>query len=260
MKFELAPGVGRLDLKGDGDLVIWSVIGVFVLLILIARRFKARRPRWKRRDRRTAANPDLARLMRRPARIGGPTPPRRSMADPAAQLAVVSQVGFERWPLLNQSERRLFRFVERCLAPWPDYRVMAQVSLGEVIRPRAQGDDDRRRDAMASVNSKRIDIAVIDPEGLLALAIEYQGSGHHRDGAFLRDAVKREALRRAGVTMLEVETGAAPAVTRLRLLEALRLPAVGAQDAADAGRQAGPRSGEREPGRAPSMSAPDGSG
>lgn len=34
--------------------------------------------------------------------------------------------------------------------------------------------------------------------------IEYQGEGHHQSAAAARDAVKKEALRRAGVGYIEV--------------------------------------------------------
>jgi hypothetical protein len=82
---------------------------------------------------------------------------------------------------------------------------MSQVSLAEVIRPRdSRGTADERRRGHASINSKRLDFAVIDRRGLLVAAIEYQGSGHYQDRSFMRDAVKREALRKAGVPMVEV--------------------------------------------------------
>lgn len=38
-------------------------------------------------------------------------------------------------------------------------------------------------------------------------AIEYQGTGHHQGTAAARDAVKREALRRAGIGCHEVVAG-----------------------------------------------------
>ena len=41
--------------------------------------------------------------------------------------------------------------------------------------------------------------------GKLVLAVEYQGSGHYRRTSFMRDAVKREVLRKAGVAFLAVE-------------------------------------------------------
>ncbi|NMA98212.1 MAG: DUF2726 domain-containing protein, partial [Phyllobacteriaceae bacterium] len=35
-------------------------------------------------------------------------------------------------------------------------------------------------------------------------AIEFQGAGHHKNDAAARDAVKREALRRANIAFIEV--------------------------------------------------------
>ncbi len=128
-----------------------------------------------------------------------------SMVDPRAQLEAVSRVAFERQPLLNRSESAVFTVLEACIAEIPGHRLMAQSSLGELIRPRANsGSSADRKDAFASINSKRLDFAVIDPAGHLALAIEYQGRGHHSDTSVMRDAVKREALRRAGVEMMEI--------------------------------------------------------
>ena len=37
-----------------------------------------------------------------------------------------------------------------------------------------------------------------------ALAVEYQGHGHYQNKAFMRDAVKREAVRKAGIEFLEI--------------------------------------------------------
>lgn len=128
------------------------------------------------------------------------------MANPLDQLAAISAVGFKTVPLLNRDEARLLPIVERAVRKHGDgHRVMAQTSLGELIRPAgANGDTPAGRDAYASINSKRLDLAIINRFGHLVAAIEYQGSGHHQGNAFLRDAVKREAVRRAGVPYLEI--------------------------------------------------------
>ncbi|TNC73418.1 DUF2726 domain-containing protein [Rubellimicrobium roseum] len=114
------------------------------------------------------------------------------------QLRVVQRSGFERVPLLNREEARLLPLLER--AAGRHCRVMAQTTLGEVIRPaRGAGPE-----AQAAINSKRIDFAIVDGRGLIVCAVEYQGTGHWQNHAEWRDAVKREALRRAGVPMVEV--------------------------------------------------------
>lgn len=95
---------------------------------------------------------------------------------------------------------------------------MAQTSLGELIRPKSgTASEDDRSAAFASINSKRLDFAIIDRAGRLAVAVEYQGSGHHKGTAFMRDAVKREAIRRAGIPFIEVEPDFDPALLRSRI-------------------------------------------
>ena len=52
-------------------------------------------------------------------------------------------------------------------------------------------------------------------------AIEYQGSGHHQSSAAARDAVKKEALRKAGIGYHEVVAGQTTAGELRRLVEKL---------------------------------------
>ena len=102
---------------------------------------------------------------------------------------------------MSWQEYRVFREVESEAAACNDgYRVFAQTSLGEVLR----SQDDR---AHSAINSKRADILVIGHDGLPVLAVEFQGKGHYHSDAAARDAVKKEALRRAGVAYVEVLDG-----------------------------------------------------
>ena len=124
-------------------------------------------------------------------------------SDPTAQLDIVNRSDYEKVRILNREEAKLLPLLERALKDLGlGHRVMAQTSLGEVIRPKSTSPDTKI--AMAVINSKRLDFAVIDRFGMLTCAVEYQGTGHHQNGAFLRDAVKREALRKAGVPTIEV--------------------------------------------------------
>ena len=91
---------------------------------------------------------------------------------------------------------------------------MAQVSLGEFF-----GSPDK--DAYGCVNSKRVDFALMDPDACVKHAIEYQGSGHHQGTAAARDAVKKEALRKAGIGYHEVVAGHTTAGELRRLVEKL---------------------------------------
>ena len=136
----------------------------------------------------------------RSGRRGGRGRDRRTAAA-AAQVDVVRASRFERQPLLNREEARLLPVLERAAEEvGRGHRVMAQISLGEVIRP-VKGS---RPEAMSAINSKRIDMGIFDRRGFLVCAVEYQGTGHWRNNASLRDTVKREALESAGVELLEV--------------------------------------------------------
>lgn len=147
----------------------------------------------------------------------GPSPvrrlfSRRDMWKPELQAEVVSLAEFETAPLLNQSEKRLLPLLEDAVArEAPGFRVMAQTSMGEVLRPRPMpARKDLEEAAYAAINSKRFDFTIIDRRGHLVAAIEYQGSGHYGQTAFLRDAVKREVCRKAGVAFIEVRKGTRP--------------------------------------------------
>jgi hypothetical protein len=119
----------------------------------------------------------------------------------AEQVRSVEESGFERKPLLNREEALVLPVLEDIVQDLDQgHRVMAQTSLGEVIRPKGRDSYE----AFAAINSKRLDFAIFDRQGLIVCAVEYQGSGHYQGSAALRDTVKREALRKAGVRMLEV--------------------------------------------------------
>lgn len=120
------------------------------------------------------------------------------------QLAAVMNAEFHAKRLMSREEARIFYALERGLAKHAlGWRVMAQVSLGEVL-----GSSDTG--AFQAVNSKRVDMLIIAKDGLPIAAVEYQGSGHYQGTAAARDAVKREALRRAGIEFLEIRSGHAP--------------------------------------------------
>jgi len=126
-----------------------------------------------------------------------------AQADFAAdQLKAVARASFTARSLLNKSEANVFRALDAAvIARNPGWQVMAQVSLGEFL---ASPD----KDAYFAVNSKRVDFALMDEHCRVVHALEYQGSGHHTGkSAAARDAVKKEALRKAGIGYHEVVAG-----------------------------------------------------
>ena len=120
----------------------------------------------------------------------------------AEQLKIVSKAEFAPRPLLNRSEANVFATLDKAvIARNPGWQVMAQVSLGEFL---ASPD----KEAYFAVNSKRVDFALMDDKCCVRHALEYQGNGHHLNSSTAaRDAIKKEALRKAGIGYHEIVAG-----------------------------------------------------
>lgn len=180
----------------------------YVFAALRRRMWRAKnRPRWEQRKKRTGVVTEFPTV----ARDLAPTKP----ADAADQLRIVMGANFTIQPLLNKSEARVFKELDRFVIDCnPAWQVMAQVSLGEILRC---------KDAVAysCINSKRVDLLLVDGDCQPRYAIEYQGGAHHQGTAAARDAVKKEALRRAGIGYYEVVAGQTTPVELRRLVEKL---------------------------------------
>jgi hypothetical protein len=121
--------------------------------------------------------------------------------DSADQLRIVMGADFTIKRLLNKGEARVFKELDRVVMSCnPGWQVMAQVSLGEILRSKDSA-------AYGCINSKRVDLLLMDEGCKPRHAIEYHGIAHHQSDAAARDAVKKEALRRAGVGYHEVFAG-----------------------------------------------------
>ena len=127
------------------------------------------------------------------------------VADPKKQLSFASAAAFEAKPILNRSEFQLLLVLEGLARDVnAGHRVMAQTCFGEFLRLKRGEKGDEANRAYRSINSKRADFVIVDAAGYPAVVVEYQGSGHYQGTAALRDAVKREACRSAGVAFVEV--------------------------------------------------------
>ncbi len=119
----------------------------------------------------------------------------------AGQLQRVMAAEFFQRDLLSKSEGNVFKALDQAvIARNPGWQVMAQVSLGEFL-----GSKDKQ--AYLAVNSKRVDFALMDEHCRVVHALEYQGTGHHQGNAAVRDAIKKEALRKAGIGYHEIVAG-----------------------------------------------------
>lgn len=143
----------------------------------------------------------------------------------ADQLKAVMRASFRPRALLNRPESQVFKALDKAvIARNPGWQVMAQVSLGEFL-----ASDDS--DAYFCINSKRVDFALMDPEANVRHALEYQGGGHYQGTAAARDAVKKEALRKAGIGYHEIVAGHTTPAELRRLVEKL-VPAAAGERAA----------------------------
>jgi hypothetical protein len=196
-------------------LIAALVFGAFAGMAFEQFRSKVRRQKWLESNRsrwqkkRTGSNIDRDFWL--PER--GPASSKQT--DAADQLRVVMGATFTIQPLLNKSEARLFKEVDRVVIGCnPEWQVMAQVSLGEILR-------SKDPNAYSCINSKRVDLLLMDGDCQPRHAIEYQGGGHHQGTAAARDAVKKEALRRAGIGYHEVVAGHTTPAELRRLVEKL---------------------------------------
>lgn len=187
-------------------LAVGAVIGISVERLVEGQRSAERRAYWRGRNA-NKGRPAPARSG--PQALTPGAAPGRATLDAAEQLRRVMDAHFKPRALLNKPERRLLACIDKVLAEEsPGWRTMGQVSLGEIL-----WSDDK--DAYWAINAKRVDLLIVDAECRPLHAIEFQGSGHHLGPeTAARDAVKKEALRRAGIGYVEVVTGNTPAEVR----------------------------------------------
>jgi hypothetical protein len=138
---------------------------------------------------------------RKPYRSGYAERNEAGLDDVGRQLQAVMAASFKKRRVLSYAEYRTFKITEEeAEAVGKGHRVFAQTSLGEILQSPSS-------DAFRSINSKRADVLVVDGGGWPVLVVEYQGSGHYQGTAAARDAIKKEALRKAGVRYLEISEG-----------------------------------------------------
>ncbi|TPN46367.1 DUF2726 domain-containing protein [Mesorhizobium sp. B1-1-7] len=200
---------------------IFPLFGILLAGVLVGmalERFLSRKRRqaWREKNRwrwakERSGGDILSGLWGAPKPVSAPPKP----TDPADQLRIVMGANFTIQPLLNGSEMRVFKELDRMVIGCnPGWQVMAQVSLGEILR----STDGK---AYSCINSKRVDLLLVDENCRPRHALEYQGHAHHQGTAAARDAVKKEALRRAGISYHEIVGGHTTPSELKRLVEKL---------------------------------------
>jgi len=207
--------------------IVLTIIGIALATLIIGFVVGRRRlrqppePRWSSAAQSPARQERLPAVPEAPPATSGPewSSPALDIDQPDDQLAAVARSTFRTRTILNKDEYRVFKIVENEVRTLRlGYRAFAQVSLGEIL---ACSD----RNAYRWINSKRADIVVVDAFGNPVAAVEYQGEGHDQGNAPTRDAVKRTALRRAGVAYVEVLPEHSADDVRSLLLIALKIVA-----------------------------------
>ncbi|MER9504446.1 DUF2726 domain-containing protein [Mesorhizobium sp. M0579] len=198
-----------------GLLIVGLLVGVFVGVNFERIRSDMRRRAWRENNRWRWKQKRSSDKFSIPIPTPIPTQPAPKLLDSADQLRIVMAASFTVQPILNKSEARVFKELDRmvigCNSEW---QVMAQVSLGEILR-------SKDAEAYSCINSKRVDLLLVDENCHPRHAIEYQGTAHHQSTAAARDAVKKEALRRAGIGYHEVVAGHTTPSELRRLIEKL---------------------------------------
>lgn len=196
-------------------LIAVLLVGAFAGIMVEQALSRMRRQAWRAKNRsRWEKKGNRASIVAGPW-LPTPAPEPPKQFDAADQLRIVMGSSFSIQPLLNKSEARVFKELDRIVIGCnPAWQVMAQVSLGEILR-------SKDADAYRCINSKRVDLLLVDGDCQPRHAIEYQGGAHHQGAAAARDAVKKEALRRAGIGYHEVVAGQTTPSELRRMVEKL---------------------------------------
>lgn len=191
--------------------------------------------------------------------FGSKKAPALPKADGVDKLRTVSDARFSPLKLMSDNEAIVLREIETIITeigqPW---RVLAQVRLSRIIASSSF-------DAVSAIDGQQVALLIVDIDRAPIAAVEYQPLGQVRNDDAVRDAVKREALRRAGIAYIEVRASDQPGdlraditalVTRRRAAaepSALAEPLVADQPAESA--TPGPRPAPRKPRGKPASGA-----
>jgi len=124
----------------------------------------------------------------------------------ASQIRFISQSELRAVrPVNKEAARILYALDEWMVSQRPDWRMAFEVSMGAFIKTASDSNDWVQNAAFRSYNSKRVDFLLIDRFGHPVLVVEYHGTGHDLSSdAPDRMAVKRLALERAGIPLVEI--------------------------------------------------------
>lgn len=131
--------------------------------------------------------------------------------DSVTQLRLVSDARFSSRRILSEEAAALLGEVESIVAELGQkWRVMSQVSLSDIV-------DSADTEALSAIGNQRVDLAITTARQMPIAVIEYQAMGQIRQDDAIQDAVRREALRRAGIIYIQVRASDPAGVLRDQL-------------------------------------------
>ncbi|WP_421710056.1 DUF2726 domain-containing protein [Algihabitans sp.] len=121
--------------------------------------------------------------------------------NPNRQIRHILNADFVRQPFMNREEYAVYMATRDALRSVSNrYHVFPQAPMGELFKSRCQV-------AFKAINTKRLDVVIVDAWGRAAAAVEYHGGGHFQGNAIQRDRIKKCALERAGIPLIELYEG-----------------------------------------------------
>jgi hypothetical protein len=143
--------------------------------------------------------------------FGSKRPPAVPKSDAVDRLRQVSDARFMTKRLMSDNEAIVLGELEAIIAdlgePW---RVMAQVGLSQILGSNSD-------EATLALDGQQVGLLVVGGDRNPIAAVEYQPLGQIRSDDAVRDAVKREALRRASIPYIEVRASDQPGDLRADL-------------------------------------------
>lgn len=115
------------------------------------------------------------------------------------QLSEVLKCKFEKQRLFNHTEEKIYRLLIEMINTHAKghFKVNGQTSLGEILKC-------KERFGFNAINSKRIDLLIVNRDLMPVAAIEVNGTGHYQNNALERDEIKRAAIESAGIKYIAV--------------------------------------------------------
>lgn len=119
------------------------------------------------------------------------------------QLSEVLKCKFEKKRLFNYTEEKVYRLLIEMINTHAKgyFKVNGQTSLGEIINYQ-KGLWNRK--AFNAINSKRVDLLIVNRDLMPVAVIEVNGTGHYFNNALERDEIKRAAIESAGIKYIAI--------------------------------------------------------